>query len=131
MGLKNTLILSVAAQNEQVKRIANEVQAECTRRNRTRAFSHEMCNLIIAGYEKQKFSMIPRFDNFHKRRINGKCLTRALYDGDINEQQIRDMYLSAKKLLEEMYRSQMLQRIVGKGKPEIEIVSQYGEIIQR
>ena len=121
MGYKKLLIVSVGDDSE-LSRIADEVQAHSKRRGE---FSYQFRNLIHAGYERGKNACIPRLDNFHKRKINGKSIARAYHDGDISHKEICDMYISAKKLLEEMYRSEMLQRIVEYGVPRLN-----GQIIQ-
>lgn len=127
MGYKKILVISVG-DDEELSRIADEVQAHSRWKGE---FSYRLRNLIHAGYERGKITNVPRLDIFHKRRINGKSITRAYFDGDINEQEICDMYMSSKKLLEEMYRSEMLQRIVGYGIPIPQIVRTNGEIRQQ
>lgn len=127
MGYKKILIVSVG-DDEELSKIADEVQAHSRRKGE---FSNRLRNLIHAGYERSKITNVPRLDNFHKRKINGKSIVRAYYDGDINEQEICDMYISSKKLLEEMYRSEMLQRIVGYGIKIPQIVRTNGEIRQQ
>lgn len=126
MGYKKILIVSVG-DDEELSNIADEVQAHSKRKGE---FSNQLRNLIHAGYERNKITKVPRADAYHRRKIMGKSITRAYYDGDINEQEIYDMYISSKKLLEEMYRSEMLQRIVGHGIPKSQVVSVNGEIRQ-
>lgn len=113
----NHIYLNISKQNEQVKDIIESIDADYN--HRKGSLSHELCKLIIAGRDAMSgttMTRIPRFDKYHRELLGArhKCLTQALSDGEISEQELVDMYMSSKKLIEETLRSKKLQSIIQK-----------------
>jgi hypothetical protein len=117
MAILNHIYLNISKQNSQVKDIIESIEADYN--HRKGSLSHELCKLIIAGSDAMSgttatMARIPRFDKYHRELLGArhKCLTQALSDGEISEQELVDMYMSSKKFIEEMYRSKTIQNII-------------------